>query len=322
MNTPEIEDRKSIDCSVVVPTYNSELFIERTVTEIERVMEAHGCTYEIILVNDGSVDRTWNCIRSLVDRHRGLKCINLARNFGQHNAIMCGLRYSSGKVVVTIDDDLQNPPHEIPRLLQKLDGDFDLVYGIERSRGHRRFRNLGSHIFLGIFKKIFGVSYKPTSYRAIKRAVVEELLKLKTNYVFLDGLLAWQTGFVGTVEVEHRKRESGASGYGIRKLILHSLNLITNFSSLPLKVASFFGVIFSALGMLAGAYYLLKFIVFGIAVPGFTSIILSILIFSGIQLMLLGVVGEYIGRINSVINSKPQFVVRDVEAGLDEDVDN
>jgi undecaprenyl-phosphate 4-deoxy-4-formamido-L-arabinose transferase len=237
------------------------------------------------------------------------------RNYGQHNALMCGLRHSRGRYIVTMDDDLQTPPEEIPRLVEALRAtDLDLIYGAYLSKKHGSWRNAGSVVVNLFFRAVFRCSGNITSFRIIKRELLETTFSYGLNFTFLDGLLAWNTQRVGWVPVAHFPRAHGRSGYSLAKLVLLSLNLFTNFSLLPLQVVSACGILASAGGFATGLYYLCQYLLSHIAVPGYASLIMVTLILGGIQLLSLGILGEYVGRLHLNVNHKPQYAVRSVLA--------
>jgi undecaprenyl-phosphate 4-deoxy-4-formamido-L-arabinose transferase len=212
-----------------------------------------------------------------------------------------------------MDDDLQNPPEDIPKLLAHIErGNFDLVYGCPDSRSHASWRNLGSSLVWHFYRTVFGIRVRPTSFRLIRRDLVRSILFYDLNFTYLDGLLAWCTKRVGAVEVGHHARAHGRSGYSIAKLLVLAINLYTNFSLIPLQIVSGLGLLAAASGFVVGAYYLVQFFAANIAVPGYASTIVAILILGGVQLLALGVIGEYLGRLHLNVNRKPQYVIRSV----------
>jgi len=310
----EPADGAGLEVSVVVPVYNSHatiaLLLERLTLALGR-LTPH---YEIILVEDGSPDGSWQAIEQQRDRYRDhLVAVQLMRNYGQHNALMCGLGLARGRFIVTMDDDLQNPPEEIGRLLESIrGGDLDLVYGVAKDRQHASWRNLGAAVVWRFYRTVFGNSITPTSFRIMRRQLADSIRFYDLNFTYLDGLLAWCTRRIGAVEVEHHARAEGRSGYSLRKLLLLALNLYTNFSLLPLQVVSLLGFVTALSGFSVGLYYLVQYFAANIEVPGFASTIIAILILGGAQLLALGVIGEYLGRLHLNVNRKPQYVVRTV----------
>lgn len=295
--------------SVVVPVYNAEDTLDELVRQLMLVL---GASVEIILVDDGSADRSWAVIERLSGNHDNVLGWRLMRNYGQHNATMCGLRQATGDIIVTLDDDLQNPPEEVPRLIEKLiDEDLDLVYGTPgHSKKHARWRNLGSQLVRYFYRRVFNASFNISSFRVMTRSVAETIFEYDLNYTYIDGLLGWSTRRIAEVPVEHRSRESGASGYTVGQLLSLALNLFTNFSLIPLQVVSAIGVMLSLVGFALGGYYVLDYFLDDVPVPGYASVIVAIFVLGGAQLLALGIFGEYLGRIHMNINRKPQYRVR------------
>lgn len=301
------------EISIVIPVYRSEATLPALIDRLSGVLNGMQIPWEIVLVDDNSPDGAWGVLVELQRTDpQHLTIVQLMRNFGQHNAIMGGFHYARGRWIVTIDDDLQNPPEEIPRMHQAIrDQNLDLVYGeIATKKKHGPIRNLGSWLVTSFYRFAFQSKVRPTSYRIIRRDVVDQILNYDLNFTYIDGLLCWCTQRVGAVPVTHCSRVEGASGYSWRKLSTLALNLLTNFSLLPLQVVSLLGFALSACGLFLGLYYLLQHFFGNIEQPGYASIIVSIFIMSGVQLLSLGVMGEYLGRMHLNINRKPQFVIR------------
>src|SRR5262249_38328739 len=279
-------------------------------------LQATGQTFEVILIEDGSPDggATWEVLRQIQQEHcQHIVAVQLMRNYGQHNALMCGFRLARGRFVVTLDDDLQHPPEEIPKLLDALQRqDLDLVYGSYGEKRHSGWRNLGSNLINVFYRLTFRNPVTVTSFRAIRREVIEGTFTYNLNFTFVDGLLAWNTQRIGEVAIEHQQRAAGHSGYNILKLLTLALNLFTNFSLLPLQAVSLLGVLAASSGFLVAFFYLVLFLFQRIVVPGYASIIIAILVLGGIQLLALGIMGEYLGRLHLNVNRKPQYTVRQV----------
>ena len=305
-----------MDLSVVLPVYNSTATLRPLVERLVTVLDGLGRSYEIVFVDDGSRDDSWELLCQLQHEHPGrIVAIQLMRNFGQHNALMCGFRHTQGQFVVTLDDDLQHPPEELPKLLAAIEtGRFDLVYGSADRRQHRAWRNLGSWVVNLAYRTIFRTKVSISPFRIIRRELLDAMLSYTLNYTFVDGLLAWNTQRIGEVTVEHHPRRTGRTGYSLSKLIVLALNLFTNFSLLPLQLVSLVGFTAAAAGLTTGAYYLVLFLRDGIGVPGYASTIVSILVLGGIQLLSLGIMGEYLGRLHLNVNRKPQYTIRNVSA--------
>lgn len=308
----------SVVYSVVVPVYRSANTLPELVQRISLILKEVGESFEIIMIDDCGGDDSWSVLQSLRKDNPVLRIIRLTKNFGQHNAIMCGFNNCRGKYVITIDDDLQNPPEEIPKLIEKIKDGYDIVYGVFDSKKHSFFRNFGSNIIQVIYKKTFGLSNNLTSYRILRREIVDCIVKYDKNFTFLDGLIAWYTKNIATVEVAHAPRQEGRSGYSLRKLLSLSMNLFTNFTVIPLRISAITGILFSIIGLTIGLYMMAKYFFLGIPVMGYTSLILSITILSGIQLFMIGIIGEYVGKILLNINDKPQYAIREL---IDTDVE-
>lgn len=298
------------DISIIIPVYQGastlSLLYKRLNTSLAKLKK----TYELIFVDDGSFDDSWNILEHLYRNDPHIHIVQLARNFGQHNALMCGFSKSRGNIVVTIDDDLQNPPEEIGRLITKLSEGFDVVYGQYLEKQHSPFRNFGSTLVQMVYRSIFHMQGNLTSFRALNREVVLGILSYRHNFTFIDGLISWYTQRIGYVEVQHNKRFAGTSTYSFSKLFILSINLLTNFSIVPLQAASIVGFTVSLLGLSLALFYFFKKILYDIPVTGFATIIIAVLLFSGVQLITVGIIGEYIGRIHLNINRKPQFVIK------------
>jgi undecaprenyl-phosphate 4-deoxy-4-formamido-L-arabinose transferase len=303
-----------LDLSVVIPVYRSRDSLGPLTDRLLVVLNATGLDYEIVFVEDGSPDDSWHVLRQIQAKHADrILAIQLMRNFGQHNALMCGFRHCRGRYVVTMDDDLQNPPEEIPKLLSAIEaGDFDLVYGRYGDKRHDHWRNIGSWLVSLFFRATFKTSISVTSFRVIRRQLLESIFPYDLNYSFVDGLLAWNTQRIGAVDVEHRARDSGRSGYNLFRLMTLAFNLFTNFSLMPLHLVSTCGLLAAAGGFLLALVYLARYLLSSITVPGYASIIISILVMGGIQLISLGIMGEYLGRLHLNVNRKPQYTVRQV----------
>lgn len=304
-----------LDLSIVVPVYNSAKTLELLLERLTKTISPITHNYEIILVDDGSRDDSWAVIKSLQPKYGNhLVAVELMRNYGQHNTLMCGLSLARGNYIVTMDDDLQNPPEEIPKLLSHIKShDLDLVYGCPSTRKHAAWRNLGSRIVWHFYRTVFKNQITPTPFRIMRHQLARSVLFYDLNFTYLDGLLAWCSTRIAGVEVAHHARAQGQSGYSLRKLMGLALNLYTNFSLIPLQIVSGLGVVTAASGFLVGIYYLFQFLASNIAVPGFASTIIAILILGGAQLLALGVIGEYLGRLHLNVNRKPQYVIRHME---------
>jgi len=268
---------------------------------------------QIVAVDDCGPGNGWTQICQLAKIRLGVTGIQLMRNFGQHNALMCGFQHAEGDVIVTIDDDLQHEPESILRLLDHLEStSADLVYGVYDEKKHASGRNLGSWLVNRFYRLVFRMPVTVTSFRAIRRELVAAVLRYDLNFTYIDGLLAWNTQRIEMVMVPHHVRADGKSGYTLAKLVTLAMNVFTNFSLLPLQLVSFLGFAVAFLGLALGAWYLIAALFAKIQVPGYASIIVAVLILGGLQLLSLGIIGESLGRLHLNVNRKPQYTVRTV----------
>jgi glycosyltransferase involved in cell wall biosynthesis len=307
-----------MSCSVVIPVYNGAETVGRLVQRLIEVLDFEGL--QIVLVNDGSPDHSDEVCRSLRRRYpEHVVYIRLSKNFGEHNAVMAGLHHATGNHVVIMDDDFQNPPEEVRRLLDYARRhDHDVVYTRYARKRHHWFRNLGSR-FNDIMATL--LINKPrglylSSFKCMNRFLVREVLRYSGPYPYIDGLILRCTQSIGTIEVRHDPREVGRSNYSLRKLVGLWLNMFVNFSVLPLRISTLTGFACSALGVLLGLVVLVERIMNPGMPIGWASILVTLLTFSGVQLVMLGVLGEYVGRLFLSGNQTPQFVVRDVSEGV------
>lgn len=305
--------KTDVEISVVVPVYNSMQTLRELVQRLEKVLqELVGNSYELIFVNDGSPDSSWDILKKMSAENDKIVAVKLSRNFGQHNALMCGFSFAQGKYIITIDDDLQNPPEEIPKLFNKIQEGYDVVYGIYDTKKHSKFRNLGSEFIQFVYRKTFYLNVRVTSFRMIKREVTQRMLSYNKSFTYIDGLICWFTTSIGNIYVEHHVRKVGESGYSLQRLIWLALNMMTNFSVVPVQAASLTGLVFAFVGFIFGIFFLLKKLLFDIPVSGFASIIIAVSIFSGVQLLTMGILGEYISRIHINVSNRPQYAVAEV----------
>ena len=300
--------------SFVIPCYRSEKTLPRVVAEIQEKMKwLAQYEYDIFLVNDCSPDDTFKVIKELAKEHENIKGIDFARNFGQHSALMAGLRHSDGDYVVCLDDDGQTPADEADKLLDKLEEGYDAVYAKYEHKRHSAFRNFGSRLNEVMTRIMLG---KPkdlyvSSYFAVKRFVVDDMVRYENSYPYVIGLVLRSTRKIANVSVSHREREEGISGYTFKKLIGLWFNGFTAFSVKPLRIATVIGAGSAVVGFCYGIYTIIKRL-FNPAVPmGFSSTMAAIVFFGGMIMLMLGLIGEYIGRIYISLNNSPQYVIRE-----------
>lgn len=293
----------------MVPVYNSEGSLPALVERTRRALASR--PHEILLVNDGSADRSWEVVAELCRTHPGVRGLNLMRNYGQHNAVLAGVRAARGAVVVTIDDDLQHPPEEIPKLLAGLDRGFDVIYGAPEKLPHSTFRNASSWIMKLVLQKAIGAetARRVSAFRAFRTHLRRAFEQYQSPLVSMDVLLTWGTRRFGSVPVELKPREIGRSNYTLRSLIKHALTVATGFSTLPLRFASLLGFSFTALGLAVLAWVVIVYFVRGASVPGFPFLASVIAIFSGAQLFALGIIGEYLARMHSRMMERPTYTI-------------
>ncbi|MBR6147771.1 MAG: glycosyltransferase family 2 protein [Lachnospiraceae bacterium] len=303
--------------SFCIPCYKSEQTLAKVVDEIRTSMEelSDKYEYEIILVNDASPDGTFNVICKLADTYPNITGIDLAKNFGQHAALMAGFAHLSGDILVCLDDDGQTPANEVYKLLDKIEEGEDVVYAKYDHKKHSLFRNFGSFINEKMTEFLLG---KPkelyvSSYFAAKRFIVDEMLRYDKSYPYVIGLVLRSTKRIANVNVDHREREVGRSGYTLGKLLGLWMNGFTAFSVKPLRIATWTGISCAILGFIYGLYTIIKKFVLGDAVAvGFSALMSSVMFIGGMILFMLGILGEYIGRMYISMNNAPQYVIREV----------
>ena len=298
--------------SFVIPCYRSSKTIGGVVNEIESTMAQLAYEYEIILVNDSSPDDTFAVISALAEADGHITAVDLAKNFGQHAALMCGIRHSSGDVLVCLDDDGQTPADEAGKLLEKIEAGYDVVYASYDHKQHSGFRNFGSRVNAWMTEIMLG---KPkelslTSYFAAKRFIADEMLRYENCFPYVMGLVLRSTKNICNVPVNHRSREQGQSGYTLGKLLSLWMNGFTSFSIKPLRIATYFGALTAVAGFIYALIIVIRHFAVGMAPLGWSSTTALLLILGGVILLVLGLIGEYIGRIFMCVNASPQYVER------------
>jgi glycosyltransferase involved in cell wall biosynthesis len=313
-----------VDISVVIPVYNSSQILPELVKRLHPVLQKAYDRCELILVNDDSRDGSWEVISGLVQRHPWIRGVNLMRNYGQHNALLAGIRMSRFNIIVTMDDDLQHPPEEIPKLTDKLGEGFDVVYGLPLEQQHGLLRDLASVVTKASLQATIGAETASmvSAFRAFRSQVAGAFAEYRGSFISIDVLLTWGTSRFTAVPVRHDPRHSGVSNYSVHKLVTHAFNMITGFSPLPLQFASILGFLFMLFGVLILVYVVGNYLIHGGSVPGFSFLACTIAIFSGVQLLMLGIFGEYLARMHFRTMDKPSSIVREVrqwpaEEGLD-----
>jgi undecaprenyl-phosphate 4-deoxy-4-formamido-L-arabinose transferase len=299
--------------SIVVPVYRSAGMLDKLQRRVADAMNALGASYELIFVEDCGGDNSWEVIQGLKTLDPCVRGLKMARNFGQHNALLAGIRAARGAWIVTIDDDLQNPPEEIGKLLAKASEGFDVVYGKPRKQTHGLFRDMASSVTKMVLRGAMGaeVATNVSAFRVFRTSLRTAFEHYQGPTVNIDVLLTWGTRSYAAIEVVQDERAEGESGYTLRKLIVHALNMMTGFSVLPLQVASLAGFFFALFGIGVMAYVVIRYLINGSPVAGFTFLASIISLFAGIQLFALGIIGEYLARMHMRSMNRPAYVVAD-----------
>jgi undecaprenyl-phosphate 4-deoxy-4-formamido-L-arabinose transferase len=297
--------------SIVVPAYRSAASLPHLHQRLTAVLRASAPDYEIIIVEDGANDDTWAVIASLAAADSRVHGIRLSRNYGQHNALLCGVRAARHPVIVTLDDDLQHPPEQIPILLRELERGFDVVYGAPEHEQHSFWRDKASIVTKIALMNAMGAATARhvSAFRAFRTSLRDAFANYRSPLVSIDVLLTWGTTRFTHVMVKHEPRQFGESNYTVWKLITHAMNMMTGFSTLPLQVASFIGFGFTLLGVVLLCYMLEQYLVYGRVVPGFYFIASIVTVFAGAQLFALGMIGEYLARMYFRAMDKPVYSI-------------
>jgi len=310
--------QKKPEFSIVIPIYNEQENIPELYGRLISVMDGlcgregyPSDAFELLMVDDGSRDRSWQLIRGLHEKDPRVKGISFSRNFGHHIAVTAGLDHARGDVVILMDGDLQDPPEEIPKLYEKFREGYDLVYGIRRKRKDPVLKKLTSFLFWWVLRKFSGVDMPQgqTMLRILSRRVVDAVRDMREYARFVHGMMAWVGFAVTTVEVEHSERKKGKSKYNIPRLFKLAFHAVTSFSTVPLRLAIYAGFVSSSLSLIVGLYFIYKKIFFNIPVLGYASIIVSIFFVGGIQLLMLGIFGEYLARTYQEVQRRPLYIV-------------
>lgn len=302
--------------SVVIPVYNSEKTINEVVNKVIKAFNEMTKEYafEIILINDGSKDKSSSICKEICNNETRVKFLNLSKNFGQLCAIMAGFSIVTGDYIVCMDDDLQNPPGEIEKLISTLvNNNYDIVFSKYENKKHSKFRNLGSKLSDLMAESLMD---KPkdiyvSSFFIVRRFVIEEIKKYDNPYPYMTGLFFRTTKNVGSVLISHNERKYGRSGYNLKKLIGLVVNGFTNFSIKPLRLSSIIGSVLSAFSFIWMIFLIVQKLISPNINLGWTSIMVAVIFFGGIQLLSIGLLGEYVGRIFMCINKTPQYVIRE-----------
>lgn len=304
--------QESVDLSIVVPIFNEEEVLPELYRRVVDVLDGIRKSFEIILVDDGSRDRSWPVIDEL---HRGdarVRGIRLSRNFGQHIAITAGIDHSRGDSVILMDGDLQDRPEEIPRLLEKMAEGYDLVYGVRTNRQDAFIKKATSILFWKLIRNLSGfeIPENQAMLRVMSRKYVDDFRKFTERNRFLAGLFTWVGHSQAALEVEHGARFKGKSKYNLYRMLKLTFHAITSFSYFPLQMAGLAGLAISVVSFFFGIWFLVRKLVFGISVMGWASTMVAILFLGGVQLAVLGLIGEYLGRVFTEVQNRPIYLVR------------
>ena len=304
--------------SIVIPVYRSEeslpLLLDALAEELPRLSPS----YEVILVEDDGGDGSWAVIEQATTRHNWVRGIKLMRNYGQHSALLCGIRAAKYDVIVTMDDDLQHPPSEIAALLAQIEAGYDAVYGRPRSEKHGLLRDMASQVTKLVLQQAMGAetARNISAFRAFRAPLKEAFVSYHGPYVNIDVLLTWGTRRFIAIPVQHMARPYGKSNYTLSKLITHTFNMVTGFSTVPLQAASMLGFALTAFGALMLFYIIvIRIVILGYDVPGFTFLASLVSIFAGAQMFMLGIMGEYLARMHFRLMDKPSYVIRHDKTG-------
>ena len=280
-----------MEFSVVVPVFNSEASLQELFSRLTVVFKQTGKPYELIFVDDGSRDHSWEVLKKLKEEHpESMTAIRLAKNFGQHSATFCGFNFAKGNFVITLDDDLQCPPEEIPKLIKTMEeSDAELVYGIYKNKRHSLYRNLGSKSLKNV-SNMMGKAHEGSSYRLISKNVIQKIIVHHQNFVFIDEILQWYTDYIGYTIVEHHKRKYKSSGYSHRKIWSLLANIMYYYTTAPLKLMIYGGLISSVFFFILSVFFVLKKILLNVPL-GYTSLIVAILFSTSLILLSLGIIG-------------------------------
>lgn len=301
----------TLDVSIVVPVYGGVTALPELCKRVHSCLKPAKIRYEVILVDDRGDRQAWATIQAISAADPHVKGIRLSRNFGQHAATLCGISQAQGTAVITMDDDLEHPPESIPAMLQACIEETPLVYGTFPKRTHAWYRNISSELMRKTLKASFpDLNDSYSSFRCMTSSLAKQLSAFDISRPYLDGMLSWLTASVTTVQVQHGERRHGESAYTFRKLLSHATNIFITFSHLPLRIAAYFGTTIAAISFIYLSYIVVAHLTGNITNPGYASMMSVVLFACGVQLVILGVVGEYIGRLMGVANKKPAFAVQ------------
>jgi len=303
------------DFTVVIPINNEEENILELYRRLTTQMEKLG-TYEIIMVDDGSTDRSWQTIKELNARDSRVKGLSFSRNFGHHIALTAGLDQAKGNTIIFVDGDLQDPPEEIPKLYDKFKKGYDLVYGIREKRQDNIFKKIPSYLFWWILRRFSDVNIPQgqTMLRIMSRRMANVIGEMREHARFIHGMMAWAGFTISTLEIKHNPRLKGKTKYSLPRMFKLAFHAVTSFSTVPLRLAIYLGFFSSFISLIVGIYFVYLKIFYGIPVLGYASIIVSIFFVGGIQLLVLGIFGEYLGRTYQEVQRRPLYIIKEYTA--------
>jgi len=305
-------NNKIFKVSVVIPVFNEEHNLGELHKRLQPVLKSREGDYEIIMVDDGSADNSFAEMKKLKEKDDRVVAIQFTRNFGQHPAIAAGLSVARGEAVVIMDADLQNPPEEIPKLLAELEKGYDLVFGTRKRRKDNLIRRFGSRIAELVLKKILGNESSISAFMAVRGQFVEAFNSCSERNKFFTGLFTWLGARSASVEVEHHPRYAGVTKYSLRKLTRLLITMTVNFSEYPLRLTSAVGFLVSLFGLILAVKAVIQKFLLQITVPGYASLFAAIVFFGGIQLLFLGIIGEYLARVHIETRRRPDYLIRQI----------
>ena len=304
----------SLQVSVVIPVFNEELVLHEFYPRLKKEAESWGKSYELLFVDDGSTDNSFELICKWKKIDSNIRVVKFTRNFGQQAAVLAGFRESRGNIVVQIDSDLQNPPEEIKRLLGAFTDEVDLVVTIPRKRRDSALRILGSKVLHSLAQALFGNRFKLnlSSFRAMRRSVIEKIDQCQDRSRYMAVLMSWMAVPTVHVEVDHHLRKTGQTKYGILPLLRLTWDLITGYSNFPLRLVTYLGLLGAGIGFAIMMFLLYQRLVAGILIEGFVVLSAVFSFFAGVQLLSIGFLGEYLGRVHLKIQNRPEYIVHKV----------
>ncbi len=299
--------------SIVIPVYNSDQTLVELTERISSLFDKLDQKFEIVFVEDRGNDNSWGVIKLLKEKYTdNIQAVRLNRNYGQHNALLCGFTYAKGDIIITIDDDLQNPPEEIEKLIERYkETNSDIIYGIYTKKQHNFARNALSSGVKKTSQVLMKRSGNGSSFRLVKKCIVKKIIDHNISFIFIDEVMQWYTDSIDFVTVEHHKRKYNSSGYSAFKLLSLGANLAYHYTNIPLKIMVYGGMVISFLTFLLGLKFVIQKIYYDVPL-GYTSMIVTILFSTSIIVFSLGVIGGYLSRIQTVQNKKPPYFVDEV----------